>query len=218
MSSSTARTVGVVTALALCGGVCGLVAFAAPAEARTCTYTASGSAARNVGLPPSDVSKLKPYRAVLETSQGQVAFDALTSAAPCTTNSFKHLAGKRYFDGTKCHRLTTMGIFVLQCGDPTATGMGTPGYKFDDENLSGATYPAGTIAMANAGPGTNGSQFFIVYRDTQLPPAYTPFGKVTRGLDLVEKVAEAGSDNANGGGDGAPRTQVTLKSVRAVSR
>ena len=137
-------------------------------------------------------------------------------------NSFKHLAEAKYFDGTSCHRLTTDNIFVLQCGDPTGTGSGGPGYQFGDENLptEGAdNYPAGTVAMANAGPGTNGSQFFLVYKDTQLPPSYTIFGTITKGLDVVQKVADAGR-TTNGAGDGKPKTwqPATLEAATAVRR
>ena len=110
------------------------------------------------------------------------------------------LAEQGYFDATPCHRLTTQGIFVLQCGDPTGTGTGGPGYSFDDELSGDETYPAGTLAMANAGPNTNGSQFFIVYEDTQLPPAYAVFGTVDEaGIKIVQEVAEKGTDT------GAPR-------------
>ena len=124
------------------------------------------------------------------------------------------LAEQGYFDATECHRLTTAGIFVLQCGDPTATGSGGPGYSFADELTGEETYPAGTLAMANAGPDTNGSQFFIVYGDTQLPPAYTVFGTVDEaGVKLVEEVAAEGTDNANGQGDGAPNQAVEIESV-----
>jgi peptidyl-prolyl cis-trans isomerase B (cyclophilin B) len=126
-------------------------------------------------------------------------------------NSFVYLAGQRYFNNTDCHRLTTSGIFVLQCGDPTGTGSGGPGYKFNDENLAGATYPAATLAMANAGPNTNGSQFFLVYKDTSLPPSYTPFGTIVSGLGVVQKVAAAGTDN--GTGDGHPKEKVVIESV-----
>ena len=102
---------------------------------------------------------------------------------------------------------------MLQCGDPSGTGSGGPGYQFQDENLTGATYPAGTIAMANAGPGTNGSQFFICFKDSPLPASYTPWGKITSGMDVVTKIAAAGEDDSNGAGDGKPKQTVTIKSV-----
>jgi peptidyl-prolyl cis-trans isomerase B (cyclophilin B) len=100
---------------------------------------------------------------------------------------------------------------VLQCGDPTATGTGGPGYEFDDELTGQETYQAGVVAMANAGPNTNGSQFFIVYDDSQLNPNYTVFGRVTNGLDVVQGIAAQGV--AGGGTDGAPANQVTIRSV-----
>jgi peptidyl-prolyl cis-trans isomerase B (cyclophilin B) len=103
---------------------------------------------------------------------------------------------------------------VLQCGDPTGTGQGGPGYQFASENLSGAKYTAGTVAMANAGPGTNGSQFFLVYRDSKLlQPDYTPFGTVVKGLGIIQNVAKAGTDNANGPGDGHPKEKVVIERV-----
>jgi peptidyl-prolyl cis-trans isomerase B (cyclophilin B) len=177
-------------------------------------YQKGGTAAKDVGVPTYDAAAAaKPYSATLHFNSGDLSFDALTTKAPYTTFSFKYLAGKGYFDNTTCHRLTTQNIYVLQCGDPTASGSGGPGYTFQDENLTGATYPAGTIAMANGGPGTNGSQFFIVYKDTQLPPSYTPWGKVTAGMDVVNKIAAAGEDDANGAGDGHPKQTVTIKSV-----
>jgi peptidyl-prolyl cis-trans isomerase B (cyclophilin B) len=176
-------------------------------------YQKTGQAAsKDVGVPKySAADAAKPYTATLHLAQGDVTFSALTTKAPYTTFSFQYLANKKYFDGTKCHRLTTANIYVLQCGDPSGTGAGGPGYQFQDENLDGATYPAGTIAMANAGAGTNGSQFFIVYQDTQLPPSYTPWGKVTAGLDVVQKIAKDGV--TDGSGDGAPKDTVTIKSV-----
>ncbi|MEV5576056.1 peptidylprolyl isomerase [Spirillospora sp. NPDC052269] len=112
-----------------------------------------------------------PYTARLRTTQGTIAFAALTDKAPCTAYSFRFLAERGFFDKTHCHRSTTQRIFVLQCGDPTGTRSGAPGYQFPDENLDGATYPAGTVAMANAGPDTNGSQFFFTWKDTKLSPA-----------------------------------------------
>ncbi|WP_067689777.1 peptidylprolyl isomerase [Nocardia jejuensis] len=153
------------------------------------------------------------YTANLETNCGAVTIALDAARAPRTVNSFTFLAGEQYFDQTRCHRLTTSGIFVLQCGDPTAKGTGGPGYKFPDENLAGATYPAGTIAMANSGPNTNGSQFFLVYADTKLPPNYTPFGHVTSGLDVLTNIASGGT--RDGSGDGAPATDIVLSSVTA---
>ena len=150
----------------------------------------------------------EPFTATLNTDQGEITIEMAADKAPCTTNSFKHLANEKYFDGTSCHRLTTKNILVLQCGDPTGSGSGGPGYQFAEENLPAEgenNYPEGTVAMANAGPGTNGSQFFLVYGDTTLPPSYTIFGTITEGLDVVKKVAEAGSDNSNGDGDGKPK-------------
>src|SRR2546430_242150 len=135
------------------------------------------------------------------TDLGAITVRLDPADAPCTVASFAYLAGRKFFDGTRCHRLVTSGIYVLQCGDPSGTGAGGPGYTYPDENLSGTrgTYPAGTVAMANAGPNTNGSQFFIVYQDSPLPPRYTPFGNVTVGLDLVRTVAGGLRRGARGG-------------------
>jgi peptidyl-prolyl cis-trans isomerase B (cyclophilin B) len=186
---------------------------AATASVTHCTYTASGKAARPVGKPPATFTKAG-YRATITTNRGPVVVDLLGTRAPCTVNSFVNLAGKHYFSNTNCHRLTTSGIYVLQCGDPTGTGSGGPGYKFASENLKGARYTHGTLAMANAGPGTNGSQFFIVYRDSlSLPANYSPFGKVVSGLGIIQNVAKAGTDNANGKGDGHPKDKVVIESV-----
>ena len=153
------------------------------------------------------------YTATVVTNCGTIVVSLDGKKAPHTVNSFAFLAGKHYFDNTPCHRLTTSGIYVLQCGDPTGTGTGGPGYTIPDENLKGATYPAGTVAMANTGqPHTGGSQFFFVYANTQLPPQYTPFGTVTSGLDVLKKIAAAGSDDSNGPGDGAPKQPVVIES------
>ncbi|MGH8888397.1 MAG: peptidylprolyl isomerase [Acidothermaceae bacterium] len=178
-----------------------------------CQYTPSGTAAKDVGTPPAKGVAPSTYKAALTSSQGTVVINLDGAKAPCTVNSFIYLAAKGYFNATSCHRLTTSGIFVLQCGDPTATGSGGPGYQFADENLSGATYPAGTVAMANAGQGTNGSQFFLVYNDTTLPPSYTPFGTITSGLDVLKAIAAKGTDDSNGQGDGHPNVKVTIDSV-----
>ncbi|MFC4910125.1 peptidylprolyl isomerase [Actinomadura gamaensis] len=188
---------------------------AAPVKAQACAYTQVKPVSKWVGLPVFDPAKAaRPYTARLRTTQGTIEFEALTDKAPCTTYSFRFLAERGYFDRTHCHRSTTQRIFVLQCGDPTGTGSGAPGYQFPDENLAGATYPAGTVAMANAGPGTNGSQFFFAWKDTKLSPAYTPFGRVTEGLDVLRRIGEAGNDEQNNPGDGYPRRYTEFHKVR----
>ncbi|MDH6139791.1 MULTISPECIES: peptidylprolyl isomerase [Kitasatospora] len=188
---------------------------AAPAAVKGCTNPAPGAPNNKQWStePTMNIDQKATYTASLDTNCGAVTFTMDASKAPHTVNSFVFLAGQNYFDHTKCHRLTTQGIYVLQCGDPTASGSGSPGYKFTDENLTGATYPAGTVAMANSGPNTNGSQFFLVYKDTQLPPNYTPFGKITGGLDLLNKIAGAGENDANGPGDGSPNQTVVFNTV-----
>ena len=180
-----------------------------------CVYTPSGTPARKAGIPPAKPRfKGGSYQATIKTNRGPIVIDLYNNKATCTVNSFLYLASKNYFSNTSCHRLTTSGIYVLQCGDPTGTGSGGPGYKFANENTAGAQYTDGTVAMANAGPGTNGSQFFLVYRNsTTLPANYTLFGKIVGGLGIIQNVAKAGSDNANGSGDGHPKEKVTIESV-----
>ncbi|MFD5103049.1 peptidylprolyl isomerase [Streptomyces albidochromogenes] len=163
--------------------------------------------------PALTVDKSATYTMKLDTTCGDITLALDPAKAPRTVNSFNFLASKGYFDHTKCHRLTTSGIYVLQCGDPTAQGSGTPGYKLPDENLKdpklkGGVYPAGTVAMANAGPGTGGSQFFLVYQDSKLPANYTPFGTIKGGQDVLKKIAAAGE--ASGQGDGAPNATVVI--------
>jgi peptidyl-prolyl cis-trans isomerase B (cyclophilin B) len=181
--------------------------------ATSCSYLPNGTAARNVGRPPAKPDAKASYQATIHTNRGDVVIDLLNSKATCTVNSFVYLAAKKYFNNTHCHRLTTIDPYVLQCGDPTGTGSGGPGYKFANENLAGAKYTQGTVAMANSGPNTNGSQFFIVYKNSTLAPNYTPFGEVVKGLGIVQNVAKAGSDNANAAGDGHPKKKVVIESV-----
>lgn len=136
----------------------------------------------------------------------------LDERAPETVRSATFLAEQGFYDATACHRLTTAGIFVLQCGDPAGDGTGGPGYRLPDENLPAqaeANYPAGTVAMANAGPGTAGSQFFLVYEDTTLPPDYTILGTVTQGLDIVQEIASVGTED--GATDGRPRQPMVIE-------
>jgi peptidyl-prolyl cis-trans isomerase B (cyclophilin B) len=182
--------------------------------AHTCSYTASPPASRKVSLPPAKPDYRAADQATISTNRGNIVINLLNSKATCTVNSFVHLAEAKFFSNTHCHRLTTAGIYVLQCGDPTGTGSGGPGYKFANENLAGAKYTAGTVAMANSGPGTNGSQFFLVYNNSlSLPANYTPFGTIVSGLNIIQKVAKAGSDNSNATGDGHPKEKVEIETV-----
>jgi len=192
---------------------------AAPASTSgvNCTYTASGSAAKKVSLPPATNvpnTGTVPYTIGLNADKITVTLDR--EHTPCTVNSFISIAQQGYFDGTSCHRLVDGGIFVLQCGDPTATGSGGPGYAFPDELSGTETYTAGTLAMANAGANTNGSQFFIVYADSQLSPNYTVFGHVdAAGIKVVEAIAKGGQDDSYGDGSGKPKLPAVITSVVA---
>ena len=185
-----------------------------------CEYVEGGAPSpREIQPPPVEGVELEQvYDVTIATDRGDIVFTMDSAAAPCTANNLRSLAHFRYFDDTPCHRLTTVGISVLQCGDPTGTGSGGPGYTFADENLEGATYPRGTVAMANAGADTNGSQFFLVYEDSSLPPQYTPFGTITEGLDVLDEVAAAGSDETNGSGDGKPVLPVQIETLRAAEQ
>jgi peptidyl-prolyl cis-trans isomerase B (cyclophilin B) len=204
---------------------------AAVAEpAHHCSYTSATPVAKKVGLPPATPDYTDSYQATINTNQGKITFNLLNNKATCTVNSFVHLAQEGYFNNTQCHRLLTSGIYVLQCGDAYATasakldcsttskiGSGTPGYDFASENLTGAKYPAGTVAMANEGSAsTNGSQFFIVYKDSTsgLTASYTPFATVSSGLGIVQNVAKGGysCQYAQAGG-GVPKKKVIIDSV-----
>ena len=163
-------------------------------QAVGCEYPTDGNPAKVVDPPSTtDVKNAGTATATMQLTAGDVEITLDRAAAPCTVNSFESLAQQGYFDDTECHRLTDTGIFVLQCGDPSATGKGGPGYSFADETNDSMSYPAGTVAMANAGPDTNGSQFFLVWADTDLPPDYTVFGTMDQaGLDVVAGIAAQG--------------------------
>jgi peptidyl-prolyl cis-trans isomerase B (cyclophilin B) len=175
---------------------------------------------------PMAPAKKIPAILTLNTNCGTIRATLLTKRAPQTTTNISFLANSKYYNGTICHRLTTAGLFVLQCGDPTGRGGGSPGgwVGYKEENLPKAganNYPAGTLAMANSGPGTNGSQFFLVYADTQLGPNYTIFGRITSGLDLLKKIADVGAykvesdGQAYYAGDGYPLQLVVIESATA---
>jgi peptidyl-prolyl cis-trans isomerase B (cyclophilin B) len=208
---------------------------AAVAEpAHHCTYTKASPVSRIVGLPPSAPDYTASYQATIKTNLGPITVNLLNDKATCTVNSFVHLAEAGFFNNTQCHRVLTSGIYVLQCGDAYATsttklncsttstvGTGTPGYQYASENLTNATYPAGTVAMANNGTATsNGSQFFIVYKDStsglngSSGPSYTPFATVSSGLDIVQNVAKDGySCTYAQAGGGVPKKKVIIESV-----
>jgi peptidyl-prolyl cis-trans isomerase B (cyclophilin B) len=204
--------VALITALAIIIGsvILGLGGQTTPQEP-------TPEAAPAVELPNAGITESNKASITFNTNQGEIVIETTPSLAPLTVNAIAALAQKNYFDNTICHRLTTEGIFVLQCGDPTGTGTGGPGFNIPDENLPQPTennYPAGTVAMANAGPGTSGSQFFLVYQDTTLGPNYTIWGSITSGLDILQTIASAGV--VDGGADGAPLTGVTIESTKVT--
>jgi peptidyl-prolyl cis-trans isomerase B (cyclophilin B) len=208
-----------------------LPAFAAPANlGANCQYPPStGEKASKQNNPPrtGKVPTDPPQvSASMTTNQGNIGLQLDNAKSPCTVNSFASLAQQGFFNDTPCHRLTTSeGLAVLQCGDPTGQGTGGPGYQFDNEYPTNqfqpddpelqepVVYPRGTLAMANAGPGTNGSQFFLVYKDSHLPPNYTVFGTIDQtGLATLDKIAAAGT--ADGSQDGKPKDDVQVKSIQ----
>ena len=164
--------------------------------------------------PADKVLKRIPRTFTFVTNCGNIVVTTVGAKAPITLTQLSTLARGGYFNNSLCHRLTTQGLYVLQCGDPTATGGGGPNFTYRDENLPAEglnNYPAGTVAMANSGPGTNGSQFFLVFADTTLGANYTIWGTVTQGLEIVKAIAKAGV--RGGGADGAPSQQIEIKRV-----
>ena len=193
-----------------------------------CRYPKTAESAAKPATPPrSGAVPTDPaiVAAAVRTTRGNIGLELANGRAPCTVNNFASLAQQGFFDGTRCHRLTKGQLSVLQCGDPTGTGAGGPGYRFANEyptnqyRLSDpalrtpVVYPRGTVATANAGPDTNGSQFFLVYQDSLLPPTYTVFGKIDdTGLATLDRSAADGV--AGGGDDGGPAQPVTIIEAR----
>ncbi|WP_031187766.1 MULTISPECIES: peptidylprolyl isomerase [Streptomyces] len=211
----------------LAGGDDSTTDAAAPSPSKAadpCGKPAPGSPSKKTWKkePEMSVDTSAAYTMKLETTCGDIGIKLDAAKAPHTVNSFGFLAGEKFFDHSKCHRLVDEGIYVLQCGDPTGTGAGTPGYTIPDENLKdpklkGDVYPAGTVAMANRYDGksdktrnSGGSQFFLVYQDSKLPPNYTPFGTVTEGMDVLKKIAGAGSTPDPSTGNTAPNATVVI--------
>jgi peptidyl-prolyl cis-trans isomerase B (cyclophilin B) len=190
--------------------------FAPAAQAATikCTPTkAKGITPKKVATPKKVLTKF-PKKFALVTNCGNIEISSVGAKAPFTMTSIAALAKGGFYNNTLCHRLTTQGLFVLQCGDPTATGSGGPEFTYPDENLPANkknNYPAGTVAMANSGPNTNGSQFFLVYANTTLAPSYTIWGTITSGLDIVKAIAKAGA--VGGAPDGKPAKTIAISKV-----
>ncbi|MDO8151360.1 peptidylprolyl isomerase [Isoptericola sp. b408] len=231
------RRIGIVVAIVAILGLVGGGALVAGLTASEDAPVASGvetpagaacplgsTEARDGGeLPDPSVAEDRSWTASLDLCVDGVTetveLELAGADAPQAVASFVALADQGYFDGTQCHRLTTQGIYVLQCGDPTATGTGGPGYSFGPVENAPAddVYPAGTLAMARRGgdAASMGSQFFLVYEDSTIPSdaagGYKVFGTVTSGLDLIQAVADAGT--ADGAGDGSPVSPVIIEGV-----
>ncbi len=193
---------------------------AAPKVPGTCAFTPAGAAAKKAVVPAAKVPTKGTVTVAVATTQGNMTFTLNRAAAPCTVASFVSLVQQKYYNATPCHRLVTSGIYVLQCGDPSGTGSGGPGYAVPDEATGKETYPAGTIAMARtSAPNSGGSQFFIVYKDSPNlmqhlgALQYTVFGTVSSGISVVDKVAAAG---ATTGTDGPPKLPIKITSATIV--
>ncbi len=227
ITSSSAQTTAPTSALA--GSVPALPPFKPSASVgANCQYPASPEPAAKPVKPPR-AGKVPTVPAQVSgsmvTNEGNIGLMLANNESPCTVNSFASLTSQKFFDNTKCHRLTTSSTLgVLQCGDPKGTGGGGPGYQFANEYPTDqfppndpkldepVLYPRGTLAMANAGAGTNGSQFFMVYKDSELPPQYTIFGTIQAdGLVTLDKIASAGV--VGKAEDGPPANDVTIKSI-----
>jgi len=194
-------------------------AAAAPAGGIACGGSKPAAAAKQTfpAEPALTIDQKAMYTLALDTSCGPITVTMDAAKAPHTVNSLAFLADKKFYDGTFCHRETTSpGLTVLQCGDPDGTGAGGPGYTLAEENLTNAAYSRGVMAMAKtAAPHTTGSQFFLIDKDSQLPPQYTVVGTITGGLDVLDKILAIGQDDKNGQGDGAPKQTVYLNTVTA---
>jgi len=183
-------------------------------EGDSCEYVPNGAASRPVSLPPTaGVPTTGTVSYVLKLPDGEVKISMDRRKAPCTVNSFVSLADQHFFDQTSCHQLSDTGIFVLQCGDPTGTGKGGPGYEFADETDGTEEYHRGVVAMANTGPDTNGSQFLLFWDDSSSLDAeheFTIFGKMDRASrDVVAAIASQGRDAKN-----RPIAPAEINSVR----
>ena len=178
------------------------------------TTKAKGHTAKSIN-PPEIKGPFKNRTFTFTTNCGDVVVEADGKSAPITVAALSALAKGGFFDKTLCHRLSTEDIYVLQCGDPTASGLGGPNFTYQDENLPTTAennYPTGVVAMHNSGQDSNGSQFFIFYADSSLPPSYTIWGKVTKGLEIIQMVAKSGV--MDGKKDGSPMQKIGIEKVK----
>jgi peptidyl-prolyl cis-trans isomerase B (cyclophilin B) len=208
-------------------GACGSTSPKPTARRATCSFNKIGRfAVREVGTPPVDaIPTTGTATMTVQTNLGAITIEIDRGTAPCAAVSFAYLAGRHYFDGGTCNRLTTAEIYTLTCGDPRGAGLGTgPTFGFAEKSggvpSPGAplTYPRGTVALVNQGtPTSNGGEFFIVYKDTELPAgAYPVLGTVTSGMQIVDKVAKSGVHQVNldaSRTDGPSKTVLTVESV-----
>lgn len=164
----------------------------------------------NLSKPAMQIDKTKQYVALFNTSEGDIEILLNASTTPVTVNNFVYLAKNKFYNNTIFHRV--ISGFMIQGGDPNGDGTGGPGYKFDDELFDGS-YTRGTIAMANSGPNTNGSQFFIMHKDYPLPKNYVIFGKTIKGLDVIDKIAGAPVEQNAFGENSSPVNPVVVKSI-----
>ncbi|RFU22664.1 peptidylprolyl isomerase [Geodermatophilus marinus] len=190
----------------------------------TCDWAPADTAANpnlqgDSGTPPAEVTATGTTPVTITTNFGPIGLTLDNANAPCATASMAYLAQQGYFDGTVCHRQTdSEGLKVLQCGDPSGTGAGGPAYQFPTQVTGDETYPRGTVAMANSGQGFDGSQFFLVYGDSQLPPSYTVLGTIDEpGLATLDTIAANGNDASNGPNDGAPTQEVRIESLTVAA-
>ena len=212
------KVIATSTLLTICAIYFPAIASAAPTKKPTPVIckptTAKAHKVKNI-IPPEVKPPFKNRTFTFTTNCGEIVIQANGKSAPITVTALAALANGGFYNKTFCHRLVTDEIYVLQCGDPTGTGMGKPNFSYRDENLPQAVqtnYPAGTVAMANSGANTNGSQFFIVYEDTSMDPDYTIWGRVTKGLEIVRAIAEAGV--ADGSTNGMPKQTIAIEKVR----
>ena len=185
----------------------------------TCDFTpdASGNPdLTDVGTPPAEVPTSGTLQLTMTTNVGPIGLSLDQAGAPCAAASFRYLTEQGFFDGTPCHRQTNSETLkVLQCGDPSGSGSGGPTYDFPTQVTGAETYPRGTVAMANASDGLDGSQFFLVYGDSQLRPDYTVVGTIDEaGLATLDTIAANGI--AGGAPDGPPAQPVTIESMTVV--